>query len=52
MMTREIYPKIEVYENRLWLQATRKGKWIKIPKKRALYLADRLTRAAKRINIA
>lgn len=42
----KIYPLVEVYDGRIWMQVTPGGKWIKVPKSRALYIADRLQRAA------
>lgn len=42
-----IYPLVQVYENRIWMQNSFKGKWTKVPLKRAAYIADRLNRAVR-----
>jgi phage terminase large subunit-like protein len=48
-MKRAIFPRVEVYNSRLYIQATKRGKWKKVAPKTALYLADRMKRCAKHV---
>jgi len=39
------FPQIEVEDGRIWIRSKANAHWVKIPKKRARYVANRLLRA-------
>ncbi len=43
------YPYVEVVDGRIYLQAVKGGKYIKMPVGRAEYIGDRLIRAAANV---
>ena len=44
-----VFPRIEVEDNKIWMQVCPHGRWKKVPLQRARYIRSRLTRAIKHV---